>query len=110
MATKTALKKYIRQLEKSPHNLWGIPFDTLNVDECLALVQVAGSCLRKVPNAKRTKKVCVAAVENYPTALSEVPERFKTTEMCQNAYSKNVGVFPYLLPEMYTLEFCIDCC
>lgn len=109
MATKTALKKYIQQLKKSPHNLWGIPFDTLNVDECLALVQVTGSCLRKVPNAKRTKKVCIAAVENYPLALGEVPERLKTKEMCQNAYDKEIGAFPYMLSEMYTLELCIEC-
>lgn len=109
MATKTALKKYIQQLKKSPHNLRGIPFDTFNVDECLALVQVTGSCLSKVPNAKRTKKVCVAAVENYPLALGEVPEHLKTKVMCQNAYDKEVGAFPYMLSEMYTLELCIEC-
>lgn len=109
MATKTEIEKYIQQIKTNPYDLCGIPFNTLNVDECLALVQADGYCLRKVPNVKRTKKVCLAAVKNYPLALAHVPERLKTLEMCQNTYIKDFRVFPYLLPEMYTLNICIDC-
>lgn len=29
--------------------------------------------------------------------------------MCQDAYHRNAEVFPYLLPEMYSLELCNDC-
>ena len=92
MATKTAMVKYKRLLKNDPDSSFMIPFKTLNVDECLELVNISGNALEFIPSGKRTKKLCIAAVENMPEALEFVPNRFKTVEMCKNAYKKSIKV------------------
>lgn len=70
----------------------------------LAAVNAAGAQLKRVPEEKRNRVVCEAAVRQYPLALEYVPLPLRDGPMCDLALRGGTGWVLYHIPESLRTE------
>lgn len=96
--------KYTKAIQSGEISLSVVPDALKTKKMCMDAVRKRGSALEYIPENLRTEEICLAAVEQDGEALCYIPFTSKTNELCIAAVSQNWEALQYVEPDFETVD------